>query len=96
MIIRKIQGKDNQKIEHIIKSTILEFGLPTCGSAYEDADTNAMYEAYQGDKAIYFVAEHTNHVIGGGGIKPLQGSNGTICELQKMYLDPQARGKLQQ
>lgn len=93
MIIRKIQPKDNQKIEEIIKSTILEFGLPTTGSAYEDSDTQAMYEAYLDDSAIYFVIEVDDEVIGGGGIKPLQGYDNTVCELQKMYLKPSARGK---
>lgn len=93
MTIRKIEVKDNQKIEAIIKSTILEFGLPTTGSAYEDSDTQAMYEAYQGTNAIYFVAEADDKVIGGGGIKPLQGSDNSICELQKMYLKPSSRGK---
>ena len=93
MIIRKIQAKDNQKIEQIIKSTIVEFGLPTTGSAYADSDTQAMYEAYQDKSAIYFVIEVANEVIGGGGIKPLQGHDGTVCELQKMYLMPSQRGK---
>lgn len=93
MIIRKIQEKDNQKIEGIIKSTIVEFGLPISGSAYEDRDTEAMYEAYLGQDAIYFVVEVDRNVVGGGGIKPLQGYDNTVCELQKMYLKPSARGK---
>lgn len=93
MTIREIQAKDNQKIEEIVKSTIVEFGLPTTGSAYEDSDTQAMCEAYQDANAIYFVAEADNEVVGGGGIKPLQGFNSTVCELQKMYLKPGARGK---
>ena len=93
MKIRKIQPKDNQKIEEIVKSAIIEFGLPTTGSAYEDSDTNAMYEAFLDDNAIYFVIEDDNEVIGGGGVKPLQGQDNDICELQKMYLIPSARGK---
>ena len=93
MIIRKIRPDDNKDIEEIVKSSIVEFGLPLTGSAYEDKDTQAMYEAYQDDKAIYFVLEEQGEVIGGGGIKPLQGSDHSICELQKMYLKPKERGK---
>ncbi len=91
--IRKIEAKDNQKIEQIIKSTILEFGLPTTGSAFEDSDTSAMYEAYQNNDQAYFVLEVNNEVVGGGGVKTLNGSKGEICELQKMYLLPKVRGK---
>ena len=91
--IRKIEAKDNQKIEQIVKSTIIEFGLPTTGSAYEDSDTTAMYEAYQNDDQAYFVLEVNNEIVGGGGIKALNGSEGKICELQKMYLMPKVRGK---
>lgn len=93
MNIREIRASDNQKIEEIVKSTIVEFGLPTQGSAYEDNDTQNMYEAYQGFNACYFVLELENEVVGGGGIKPLQGENSDVCELQKMYLLPKGRGK---
>ena len=93
MIIRNIQAQDNKKIEAIVKSTIVEFGLPTEGSAYEDSDTQNMFEAYEGNNACYFVLEHNDEVIGGGGIKPLQGENNEICELQKMYFSEEARGK---
>lgn len=92
MIIRKIAPKDNKKMEEIIKSTILEFGLPTTGTAYEDKDTLSMFEAYQDTSATYFVVEVDNEVVAGGGIKSL--TNEThICELQKMYMLPEMRGK---
>ncbi len=93
MIIRNIEPKDNEKIEKIVKSTILEFGLPTKGSAYEDKDTLNMFAAYEAPNASYFILEHDNEVIGGGGIKPLQGENEQVCELQKMYVLPKGRGK---
>lgn len=93
MIIRKIAPKDNKIIEKIIKATILEYGIPTKGSAFEDTDTIAMFEAYQDATSAYFVLEIDNKVIGGSGIKLLKGNNGNICELQKLYLIPEARGK---
>jgi len=93
MIIRKIQPDDNPKIAKIIQSSLVEFGLPTVGTAFEDKETMAMYDAYQGDREVYYVLEVDGEVLGGGGIKQLQGSDATICELQKMYFDPRARGK---
>ena len=93
MLIRKIQRKDNTNLEKIIKSSLVEFGMPMIGTAYEDEDTKSMYEAYQGKREIYFVLEDNGIVVGGGGIKVLQGNSDNVCELQKMYFAPEARGK---
>ncbi|MCK0131821.1 GNAT family N-acetyltransferase [Flavobacteriaceae bacterium F08102] len=93
MLIRKIEPKDNTQIRKIIQTTIVEFGLPTIGTAYEDEDTLHMYEAYQQERSVYFVLEDNERILGGGGIKPLRNEAETICELQKMYFTPLARGK---
>jgi len=93
MIIRKIKPSDNSKIAQIIKSTILEFNLPMTGTAYEDNETENMFQSYQGKKEIYFVLEDNGNVVGGGGIKRLKDNKEDVCELQKMYFSPQARGK---
>ncbi len=92
MTIRKIQPEDNKKIEQIIKAALIEFELPTTGTAFEDPETLSMYDAYQKDREVYYVLEVEGEVLGGGGIKQLRGSDETICELQKMYFDPKARG----
>jgi len=91
--IREIQSKDNSAIESIIKAALPEFGLPTVGTAYEDIETTQMFESYQSDAEVYLVVEEQGEVLGGGGIKRLANAEDTICELQKMYLSPKARGK---
>jgi len=93
MRIRKIQPEDNLKIAQIIRNSLVEFGLPTVGTAFEDKETMAMFEAYRDEREVYYVLEVDGEVLGGGGIKQLQGSDASICELQKMYFDPKARGK---
>jgi len=93
MIIRKIQPKDNRAIEQIIKASLIEFGLPTVGTAYEDKETTNMHDAYQNEREVYYVLEVASEVLGGGGIKQLSGTDSSICELQKMYFNPKARGK---
>ncbi|MDY7393742.1 GNAT family N-acetyltransferase [Aureibaculum sp. 2210JD6-5] len=93
MIIRKIKPSDNAQIEQIIKETIVEFGLPTTGTAYEDKETAKMYESYQSDKEVYFVLENENNIVGGAGLKALKNNKNNVCELQKMYFSPVARGK---
>ncbi len=92
IIIRKIQAQDNKAIAGVIKAVFIEVGLPLTGTAYEDADTTAMFEAYQDDKAVYFVIEQQGVVVGGAGIKALNDGNALVCELQKMYFSPQIRG----
>ena len=93
IIIREIQFEDNSQIEAVIKGCFPEFEIPLEGTAYEDAETPVMYESYQGEKEIYFVVASGNGILGGGGIKPLKGFDGNICELQKMYFSPEVRGQ---
>lgn len=93
MELRKIKASDNFEMEQIIKASIIEFGLPTTGTAYEDVETTKMYESYQGENEVYFVIEENGIVVGGGGIKALKNNTGNICELQKMYFSPTIRGK---
>ena len=92
-IIREIKPTDNIGISRVIRSGILEMGAPKIGTAYEDKATDSMFETYQREKVIYFVLEHKNQVIGGAGIAKLDNCEANICELQKMYFLPIARGK---
>jgi len=93
MIIREIQQDDNAAIEQIIKATLLEFGLPMLGTVYEDQEIAKMYESYQLENEVYYVIENEGVILGGGGIKQLKDFDTDVCELQKMYLLPKARGK---
>jgi putative acetyltransferase len=92
-IIREIKPSDNLDISKVIRSVILEMGAPKIGTAYEDKATDLMFETYQKEKVAYFVLEHKNKVIGGAGIAKLDNCEANICELQKMYFLPIARGK---
>ncbi len=93
MIIREIKPEDNASIEAIMTNCFKEFGLPVSGSSLEDDDVKKMYEGFQSSRAIYYVIEDNGKVLGGGGVKQLQGANNDTCELQKMYFHPDARGK---
>lgn len=91
--IRTIQKKDNDSLSKIIKSTLEEFNAAIDGTAYTDSETDAMFEAYTKDKSIYYVALLDNKIVAGCGINPLQNGEKEICELQKMYMALNARGK---
>lgn len=90
--IRKIKSQDNQSVKDIIHTVMPEFGACGEGFAIKDPEVEDMYQAYDKKSHIYFVAENQDKILGGAGIAPLKGNDGNICELQKMYLLPEARG----
>jgi putative acetyltransferase len=92
-IIRSIERTDNAATADVIRLVLVELGVPKVGTAYEDKSLDAMFENYEKDKAAYFVVEEDGEVIGGAGISKLDNHNGNICELQKMYFSPSARGR---
>jgi len=93
MTIREIEPKDNQQLKGVIQKVLVEMGVPKVGTAYEDVALNNMYSTYDKPKMKYFVVEENNNIIGGAGIAPLENGDPSICELQKMYFLPEARGR---
>ena len=93
MKIRTIDIKDNRELSLVIRSVLIEMGVPKTGTAYEDEELNTMYEAYLGPRTIYYVVTDGKKILGGGGIAPLKDGDPSVCELQKMYFSPKARGK---
>lgn len=92
IVIREIELEDNPKIAKAIRSVLIEMGVPKVGTAYEDAALDFMTETYNKPKKAYFVVADGNEIIGGAGISPLDNYEGNVCELQKMYFMPEARG----
>ena len=92
-IIREIQKNDNQQIAQLIRAILIEMGVPTVGTAYEDAALDMMFETYKNNASNYYVVTSEKKIIGGAGIAQLENSTENICELQKMYFSPEARGK---
>ena len=92
IVIREIRQSDDVQIAKVIRSVLIEFGVPKVGTAYADEALDKMTETYNLDKASYFVIEDNGRIIGGAGIAQLENFEGNICELQKMYFLPDARG----
>ena len=93
IVIREIELKDNTKIALAIRKVLIEMGVPKVGTAYEDEALDCMTETYDEPRRKYFVVENGNEILGGAGISPLDKYDGNVCELQKMYFMPEARGK---
>ena len=92
-LIRPIRKTDDPTIAALIRSVLLELGVPKKGSAYEDTSLDTLFATYKLSRSAFFVIESDGELVGGGGIGPLQNYDGNVCELQKMYLLPKARGK---
>ncbi len=93
VIIREIQKKDNAAIASIVRNSLAEFGANKQGTVYYDPTTDALFELFQTPGSFYFVAEEEGVLLGGGGIFPTEALPPKTCELVKMYLDKNARGK---
>lgn len=91
-ILREIQSKDNQQVKKVIQDVLIEFGVPKVGTAYEDIALNDMFETYNKPTSVYYVIDLGGKIIGGAGVAQLDNYDGTICEFQKMYFLPEARG----
>ena len=92
VFIRNIQPSDNSALASIVRNTLAEFGANRAGTVYYDPTTDDLYNLFQKERSIYYVAELNNQIVGGAGIYPSDGLPPDTCELVKMYLLPQARG----
>ncbi len=93
IIIRQIEEKDNSSLATIVRTALSEFGANKQGTVFFDATTDALFQLFQQAGSFYFVAEENGTVLGGGGIFPTEGLLDRTCELVKMYLHKDARGK---
>ena len=90
--IRVIRPGDDAAVEAVIRACLVEFGANREGFAWADPDLGRFSQVYSRPGARYWVAESADgEIVGGVGIGPLPGAEG-VCELQKMYCLPQARG----
>lgn len=91
-VLREIQAQDNAAIAAVIRSVLIEMGVPKVGSAYADVALDSLYQHYQQERGAYYVVEIDGEIIAGCGFASLPGEDAQTCELQKMYLLPKTRG----
>ncbi|QYJ78247.1 bifunctional helix-turn-helix transcriptional regulator/GNAT family N-acetyltransferase [Shewanella acanthi] len=91
--IRQATQEDDAAIAQVIRDVSAEYGL-TADKGYSVADPtlDCLSDVYSQAGAKYWVIECEGKVVGGAGIAPLADNDG-VCELQKMYFLPEARGK---
>jgi len=91
--IRTLQKEDNKAIAVIIRSVLAEFKANKPGTVYYDPTTDDLFSLFQTKQAAYFVATINKKIVGGGGVYPTPDLPDGCCELVKLYLLPEARGK---
>jgi len=92
--IEPIKPEHNTALAQMIREVLLEQKAPKTGTAYEDPHLYQLYEYYNYPRFEYFVLTKGNKILGGAGIAPISNKKDEpICELQKMYFMPEARGK---
>jgi putative acetyltransferase len=92
--IRSIEPGDDATLANIIRTVLEEFGANKPGTVYFDRETDHLYDLFsQTSRSVYQVAVQEGKIVGGAGVFPTPGLPEGTCELVKMYLLPEARGK---
>ena len=93
LFIRLIEPGDVPAMLKIIHDSRAEYGMAgRVAELLEPAD-RALYETYQRQRSLYFVALSGGEIVGGAGLAPLAGADPLTCELQRMYLRRDVRGR---
>lgn len=93
MQIRQIKKDDNLSLATMIREVFHEHDAPQQGTVYSDPTTDNLFDLFQTEKSILWVAEIDNEVVGCCGIYPTIGLQKNCVELVKFYLSAKSRGK---
>jgi putative acetyltransferase len=93
LTIRPIELADVPALLTIIAAARREYGIAERGVELLEPSDHQIYSTYQRQRSLYFVALLDGEVVGGAGVAPLPGSDPLTCELQRMYLRADARGR---
>ena len=94
MQIRDVERRDDPFVAELIRQVLTEYGANRPGFAWQDPELDHMTRAYAPSDRRYKVLDVDGAVVGAGGFGPFVCKEyPACCELQKMYLFPEARGK---
>jgi len=91
--IRLIRKDDNEALARIVRDSMKDFNADPATTIIGDPSLDSMYENYQDGRSRYYIVDQNGEVVGGCGIARLPGGDESICELQRMFLTRDARGK---
>jgi len=91
--IRLLEPADVPPLLTIIADSRAEYGIGDRGVELLEPADRALFETYQRQRSLYFVALSGGEIVGGAGVAPLAGADPLTCELQRMYLRRDVRGR---
>ncbi|MET4081621.1 putative acetyltransferase [Pedobacter sp. UYP30] len=93
ILIRKIEKKDNEAIAKLIRAVFVEFKIDKPGTVYTDPTTDSLFELFEKDQSVFWLAEKDGELLGSCGIYPTDGLPAGCVELVKFYVSALARGE---
>ena len=92
-VIRLIKKEDNEELARIIRTVLAEFKADKPGTVFYDPTTDNLFDLFSAPYSEYWVLEINGTIVGGSGVYPILGLPHGCCELVKLYLVKEARGK---
>lgn len=90
--VRPLEHCDVHAVLGVIGDCRREYGLENRVQAILEPSDHRLFDIYRRRRSAYFVALVKDDIVGGAGIARLPDSDGSTCELQRMYLRPASRG----
>lgn len=91
--VRPIRVEDDPQLGAVIRSCFRDYGATEEGTVFSDPVIDRLSESFGIARGAYFVLDAGGEVVGGAGFQPLKGGDDDVCELQKMYIRSDFRGK---
>ncbi len=91
--IRPLEMPDVPALLAIIADSRREYGIAERGAELLEPSDRALFANYHRQRTMYFVALLDGEIVGGAGVAPLSAADPLTCELQRMYLRADARGR---
>lgn len=93
LVYRTIVPSDDPALAEVIKKSLEDQGNNKPGTIYADPQLYKMSSGYTTPDSIYYVVYDGEELLGGCGIAPIPNQKENYCELQRMFLKKEARGK---
>lgn len=91
--IRPIREEDDRQLGSVIRGCFRDYGATEEGTVFSDPVIDRLSVSFSVPRSAYFVLDAGGEVVGGAGFQPLKGGDAGVCELQKMYIRRDFRGK---
>lgn len=92
-LIKPLERDDNAPMAAIIRASLAEFGVDKPGTVFTDPTTDDLHTLFRTPRSHYMTAWKDGRLFGGAGVFPSAGLPADTCELVKMYLLPDVRGR---